>query len=234
MGYRQIVTSMVFDAGGNLYAATPFYNPRLLKLDSTGATVASYNIAQIAPGESSTPFKIDLAADQCTLFFTGESNAIGRFDVCRGVRLPDFALLDGSYPQDLRLLSDGTVLVAALDRLVRLAANGTVMRTYSAELSLPEYWYSTGWTALAIDPAGTTFWAGRDRRVIQFDLNNGQPITGFFTEYRGIGSLVVVGEPRAATASTVAVANVPALSPAMQAALAIALLFLGWAVIRAA
>lgn len=99
---------LAFDPAGNLVATRDL-----------GTTVGLYN-------------RIDLAADQCTLFYTGPFNRIGRMNVCSGAMLPDFVQLPaGSEITDFRILPDGGVLLYAFPRgMLRFDAAGVETRTY--------------------------------------------------------------------------------------------------------
>jgi len=64
----------------------------------------------------------DVAADSCTMFFATGKN-IGRYDICRHVRLPDFVATEDVIT-DLKLLPDGGVVAASALSLIRFAADG--------------------------------------------------------------------------------------------------------------
>jgi hypothetical protein len=83
-------------------------------------------------GENGGIFWLDLAPDDCTLFYTSVGPNIKRFDVCAGVQLPDFntAALPGAFTHDLRVLPDGGVLVANEGVIARLDGSGSLVRTY--------------------------------------------------------------------------------------------------------
>lgn len=100
---------------------------RILTFDPSGNLVATRNL-----GAGGFHFnRIDLAADQCTLFYTsGVAETIRRINVCSGALLPNLATLPGEIA-DLRVLPDGGLLVVDYDRgLVRLNAAGAETRVY--------------------------------------------------------------------------------------------------------
>ena len=59
---------------------------------------------------------IDLASDECTLYYTTEGTDIMRFNKCTNTQLPNFNNTSFDPNQsafELRILPDGSVLVAA-------------------------------------------------------------------------------------------------------------------------
>ena len=72
---------------------------------------------------------IDLAADDCTLYYTSAGPNVKRFDVCSNTQLADFnsvPLPAGSETCTVRLLPSGGLLVAAMDAIVQYDAGGNV------------------------------------------------------------------------------------------------------------
>lgn len=152
---------------------------------------------------------IDLANDRCTLFFGG-SGAIARWDTC--MNTPAVFLepgLDGAL-NALRILPDGTFLVAVIHggwRVLHVASDGsTIIRTYP----IPG-------NALALDVDGTSFWTNAGNFLLKVDIATGAILSETFTDFL-IEGISVVCEPRAALAAG-AGANIPTLSPPLLAAL---------------
>ena len=169
-------------------------DPHTIDFDSAGAAYVGQagcqqSVLKFAPGQS-TPiemypavegigiFWLDLAADDCTLFYTSVGPNVKRFDVCTAVQLPDFntSALPGSFTHDLRLLPDGGVLVANESVITRLDASGAVVRTYEGP---PE---STLWAGLDLAGDGT-FWAVNyyTSNIYRFELATGQIVGSFNT-----------------------------------------------------
>jgi hypothetical protein len=169
-------------------------DPHTIDFDSTGVAYVGQagceqSVLRFAPGES-TPtrlhpavenmgiFWLDLAANDCTLFYTSVGPNVKRFDVCTGAQLPDFntTALPGSFTHDLRLLPDGGVLVANDSVITRLDASGAVVRTYEGP---PE---STLWAGLDLAGDGT-FWAVNyyTSNIYRFELATGQIVGSFNT-----------------------------------------------------
>ncbi len=199
--------AIVFDAEGNAFV-TQVEPTKLVKLDPNGAFIREYPMAEAA-------YSIDLAADQCTLFFMlGRPPKIGKYDVCKDVRLPDLTPLPAiSVLGGLRILRDGTLLVADGRRLVRLSESGSVLKNYVVE-------NFTEWTAVAVSLSGRTFWAASGRHVFELSIEEGTILHGpIKIEDFVINSLAVVGEPRAAMT-----ADIPTLGSGALLILAVALL----------
>jgi YD repeat-containing protein len=102
---------------------------------------------------------VDLAANQTTLYYASEGKAIKRYDTVGG-QLSDFnaATLPGTNAFALRILGDGSVLVADAQSVLHLDASGAVIKSYD-----PGGFGSGGsqqYFALNLDPNGTSFWTG--------------------------------------------------------------------------
>jgi hypothetical protein len=123
-------------------------------------------------------FWMDLAPDECTMFYTSVGPNVKRFDVCNNVQLTNFniAALPGAFTHDLRVLPDGGVLVANGEVITRLNAVGLVVRTYQGP---PE---STLWAGLDLVGDGT-FWAANyfSSTIYRFDLATGTIVDSFNT-----------------------------------------------------
>ncbi len=208
-----IVTSIAFDRNRNSYWVVA--GPKILKVAPDGRLLRTFD--QDIPAEL---WQIDLAGDQCTLYFTRIFGQVGRFDVCTGTRLPD---LTTSLPvwgaRNVRIVPDGTVLAAGNDSgtapdgvLYRLDGAGQIIQTYDT----PD---SREWTAVAVDPSGRTFWAQASFGLYQFDLNSGQILRGPVRAQDLANAMSVVGERRAA----IDPANIPTLGQWMLMLLAIVL-----------
>ncbi|HVG23055.1 MAG TPA: hypothetical protein VND45_02775 [Thermoanaerobaculia bacterium] len=145
---------------------------------------------------------VDLASDQCTLFYAGHrtdaSHAyhepvdgfIGRANLCTGAALEPFVTNLPDIPLDLRLTRDGSVLVVGGVRLVTYDASGAIVRELKTGA-----WNSL--TALALDLDPRYLWVASWRDLVRIDA-----VTGAVVErlpiYGGPTNISVVGEPRAA------------------------------------
>ncbi|HXJ81649.1 MAG TPA: MBG domain-containing protein, partial [Candidatus Methylomirabilis sp.] len=206
-GFNQSPNSCVLDAAGNLYVGLAdkdgnFGGGGALKLDAAGDVLATF--PDIAPDARGTDW-IDLAADQCTLYYTSVGASIKRYDLCQHAQLPDFctACADGAGGATagtffaLRLLPDGSLLVADWN----FAGNSGLVRRYlpgpdSTATQVMAYTTTDAlgaqcgpdfaqpcffpW-ALALDPDGTSFWAADNisGEIFRFDLAGGTVLTSF-------------------------------------------------------
>jgi N-acetylmuramoyl-L-alanine amidase len=138
---------------------------------------------------------IDLASDQCTMYYTSEGKEVKRFDVCSGTQLSDFtSTLPGRAAYALRVLADantpgdprrGGLLVADTEQIVRLDKVGNVVRTY--DVSGQDCWF-----ALNLDPDGSSFWSADfcTGTVVKFAIETGAVLLTFNA---GTGSNTVFG-----------------------------------------
>ena len=110
------------------------------------------------------------------MFYTSQGRRILRYDIGADVQLPDFAALSGAVPPfdalALRLLPPGDgssgLLLTDLADIKRLSGAAAVVQTYDAP-------GEDGWTALDLDPNGTSFWAGGafSGNVYRFNITTG-------------------------------------------------------------
>ncbi len=180
-GYTGHPESIVFDAAGNAYVGqADATGASLLKFDSAGQPVASFSPAAELRGTD----WIDLAPDQCTVYYTSEGTSVKTFNVCTNSQGADFGgtgVLPGSNAYAVRLLPGGGALVADTETIVRLDANGAIAQQYDDPLA-------TGlWFSLALDPDGTTFWAGDPTtgEVAHFNIATGLLLSTFTTTNAG-------------------------------------------------
>ena len=169
-------------------------NPHTIDFDSIGSayvgqagcrrTIMKFVQSEIFPTEHTVVvenqgvFWMDLAPDDCTMFYTSVGPNVKRFDMCTDTQLPDFnvAPLPGGFTHDLRVLPDGGVLVASGAVIARLDQFGVLTRTYemAGESSL--------WAGLDLAADGT-FWAANyfSSNVHKFSLEDGDHLASFNT-----------------------------------------------------
>lgn len=189
-GYNANPESILFDASGNVYVGQADGSHNVLKFDSSGNSIGTF-----APsvGPRGTDW-IDLAKDQCTLFYTSEGKDVKRFDVCTNTQLPNFntAPLPGSTAYALRILPDGGVLVADTASVIRLDSGGNQVQTYSPGGNVL--------FALNRDPDGTSFWTGGvlDGKMFKIDIASGAVLMTIDTtqhdNFDVLGGITVFGE----------------------------------------
>jgi streptogramin lyase len=157
------------------------------ELDQAGGVVASFTVAIEDRGTD----WIDLAADQCTLYYTSEGTSIFRFNICTSTQLSNFTddLPNTAYA--LRLRSDGSVLVADTSAAYRIDPSGAIVNTYTATEPVSTLF------GLNLDPDGTTFWTADlgTGHLYRFDIATGLQIKTFATDTGVVAGLTVVGEP---------------------------------------
>lgn len=196
--------SCVVDAGGNVYVGQAGGTRDVLKFNSLGAPLGSYNVATTARGSD----WIDLASDQKTLFYTSEGAEVKRFDVSTNTQLPDLATGLPAPCFALRIRANGEVLVACSSRAVRLSPTGTVIQSYPAAT----YGMSSLF-ALNLDPDGTSFWTAdiSSGDIVRIDIATGAQITKFNAGISTtLAGLAVFGEPIASQPSNPCVGATPA------------------------
>jgi PKD repeat protein len=204
-GYNCQPESIVFDKAGNAYVGETGCSHALLKFDPYGNLLAGSAVTTEVEGSD----WIDLASDQCTIFYTSQGTTVFRFNACTGQQLPIFAT--GLHTGlGLRILPDGGVLVADDLDIVRLDSTGKSIGTYNA----------TGescWVSLTLDPDGTSFWAVDfcTSDIVHFDITSGNQLAKFNTgtptqtvfgiAMRGAASATTAAGPLLATEQTLSV-----------------------------
>jgi sugar lactone lactonase YvrE len=181
-------SSLTFDAQGNMYVGQADCTAEILKYDSAGNLVRTFQVQLGARGTD----HIDLASDGCTMFYASRTRDIFRFDVCNNVQLPVFNTqpLPGDSAFHVKTLPDGGVLVADSQVVVRLDAAGNQIRTYSVTGE------SNIWGGVDIVGDGT-FWASNafSANIYKFDLETGA-ILASFNAGTGNGTAAGVGVRR--------------------------------------
>jgi uncharacterized repeat protein (TIGR01451 family) len=163
---------ILFDQAGNAYVGN--VGGFTLKFDGNGNSLDTFTNGR-------TDF-IDLAADQCTLFFSDETGTIHRYDVCTDTPLSDFGI-GGAY--ELRLLSSGGLIAANSGTVNRFDSSGNIIQTYDAP-------GEDCWFGLNLDPDGTSLWSADfcSADVVKFDIASGAVLLSFNT---GTGFSTVFG-----------------------------------------
>lgn len=198
--YNAHPETMVRDNAGDFYVGQADGSHQVLKFNASGTLLASFSPAVQDRG---TDF-IDLAADQCTLFYTSGGNLIKRFNVCTNTQLPDFVTLPVPVSYGLRILANQDVLVAGLSStasaIFLLSPTGALLRTYT----LPDA-STTALFPVALDPDQSAFWTGDGigGKVYEVDIASGSILASFDTDPtagQGLNGLAVYGDLPAAQA----------------------------------
>ena len=178
--------SIVRDQAGNFYVGQVNGSTEVRKFNAAGNLLATFSPAIEDRGTD----WIDLAADQCTLFYTSEGALIKRFNVCTNTQLPDFGTSpNGGFNFALRIRPNGEVLVAATTAVYRFNSAGAVIQTYPFP--------SNFLFALNLDPDGTTFWTGdiNTGAIFRVNIASGAVVTTFNSApFSTMAGLAVFGE----------------------------------------
>src|SRR5207248_8414629 len=86
-GYNCKPESIVFDDAGNAYVGETGCSHALLKLDAYGNLAGSYSVSTEQQGSD----WIDLAPDQCTIYYTSQGASVLRYNTCTKQQLAPFA-----------------------------------------------------------------------------------------------------------------------------------------------
>jgi Bacterial Ig-like domain (group 1) len=169
--------SCVLDASGNVFVGQADGTRDVLKFSPGGVLLASYDVATGPRGSD----WIDLASDQCTLYYTSEGNTIRRFDTCTNTQLSNFATGftaagSSSTCYALRIRLNGEVMVACTDKVYRLSAAGTVIQSYPLPAGETSLLF-----AMNLDPDNTTFWTAgfNSGNVYRINIATGALVTQF-------------------------------------------------------
>jgi hypothetical protein len=180
----KVPEAILFDAAGNFYVGLVDGDKLIRKYDAAGVLLYTYSVEIEVSGSAS----IDLARDQCTLFYTTGGRLVKRFDVCTNTQLSDFAALQGDgVTLAFRLLppGDGTggLLVADKSNIKHLNEKGIVVQIY--DVLGEDFWIS-----LNLDPDGKSFWSGDyfTGNFYHFDIGSGDVLGGPFPSF---GSFLV-------------------------------------------
>lgn len=182
--------SILFDKAQNVWVGDAG-STSIRQFSSSGGSIPlnTYTVASEARGTD----WIDLAADQTTMYYTSEGSHLKAFDTATNTQLADVTnQLTGGASYALRLVGDGTVLVANTADIKRISlATGAVLQTYDAA-------GQNSWFALNLDPDGKSFWSGDfgTDDFFKFDIASGALLGSFDTGFGGnhMFGLAVSGE----------------------------------------
>lgn len=195
-GYNTDPESIVFEASGNVFVGQADGTQNVLEFNSSGALLNTFSPAVEARGTD----WIELAADNCTLYYTSEGTLVKRFNVCANTQLSDFnvAPLPGAAAYAHRILlpfqfGAGGMLVADTNAVIRLDSSGNQVQTYT----LPS---TTFIFALNLDPDGTSFWTADliSGQVFKVDIQTGTILKNWSAagaaNFHDVAGLSVKGE----------------------------------------
>ncbi|MEO6065794.1 MAG: hypothetical protein ABIP49_08470 [Lysobacterales bacterium] len=190
--------SCVFDQSGNVYVGQAGFNDQqtdaqvpVLKFNSSGVLLDSF---VLPTGPRGTDW-IDLAADQCMLFYTSEDTTVRRYNLCTRSPLPPLiTTLTAPSCYALRQRPNREVMVACQEAVHRVSPQGVNVQTYTRQ-SIGET-NAQGLFALNLDPDGTSFWTagGLSGNVYRVDIASGAVLTTFNSGPGGVAGLAVYDE----------------------------------------
>jgi len=187
--------SCVVDKAGHVYVGEVHGHNLIRKYSAAGKLLATYR----AQTENVGIDWIDLASDQCTIYYTSEGGSIKRFNVCRNRQLPDFARGLSGPCYGLRLLPDGEVLVACSMQVYRLDRTGQPIQTYTTRgVGEPNVFVTVN-----LDPDGTSFWTAgfQSGNVYKLDIATGRKLLSFRAPlFQLLGGVAIIGEATSARA----------------------------------
>lgn len=201
--------SCVVDSSGNFYYGNVnAVANTLLKISPSGALLKKYSPAFENRGTD----WIDLAANQCTLYYTSEGSHIKRFNVCTNTQMTDFASLPSAPCYAHRLRANGESIVACSTAVYRVSAAGAVIKAYPGAGLTFNGTPSTELFAANLDPDGTSFWTGDgvSGEIFRVNIATGALIkkfpSGQTSTFNGIAVAgeLTVGQPTPTPAPTVA------------------------------
>jgi hypothetical protein len=190
--------SCVFDRAGNVYVGQAGFNDvqtdaqvPVLKFSPSGVPLDSF---VLPTGPRGTDW-IDLASDQCTLYYTSEDTTVRRYNLCTRTPLPALiTTLTAPFCYALRLRPNRELMVACQDAVHRVSAQGVNLQTYTRQ-SIGET-NAVGLFAMNLDPDGTSFWTagGISGNVYRVDIASGAVLTTFNSGPGGVSGLSVYDE----------------------------------------
>lgn len=202
--------SCVIDSTGNVYVGS--VDPGALqKYSESGTLLATYQPATQSRGLD----WIDLAPNQCTIYYTSEGSDVKRFNVCTNAQEPDLVDTLPSPCFSLRIRQNGEILVACETEVLRLSPTGSILQTYPTS-SLPSASYLF---AMNLGPDGTSFWTADydNGDIYHVDIATGNVLTYFNGGASSVPGLALVGGSGPVGASLAAgESNVANLSEAWQ------------------
>ena len=228
-GYNMDPESDIVDAASDLFVGQADGTHHILEFDPAGTLINTF-----APAiESRGADWIDLASDQCTMFYTSEGLHVKRFDICTNTQLPDFnpVPLPSAHGFASKIRANHEVLVADSDEaapfgseVTRFDVAGNQIQHYPASTIEPAN-PTPDFFALTLDRDGKSFWVGDSSSdVFKVDIASGAVITHFNAATdcvncgasNGIGGLAIKGQIQVSNPPPVcsdATASAPTLFP---------------------
>ena len=189
-GYSDSTESITLDAAQNVFVGQPDGTRRIRKFNSAGVFQTEYTVTV---GPRGTDW-IDMAADQCTIFYTSEGPSIRKYNTCTSTQLADFCTSCPSAQSltGMRLRGNGEVFAADFSSQVRhYDPSGALINSYTAPGLVSPF-------AVNLDPDGTTLWTADygSGQVFRFNIATGAKVIEWNAGTNGntASGLAVFGE----------------------------------------
>lgn len=196
-GYNADPESITFNTLGDAYVGQADGSGEVLEFDPVGRLLNKFAPSREDRGTD----WVNLAPDNCTLYYTSEGKGIGRFNVCAKAQLSPFATnLPGGAAYQVQLLPGGEVLVADSEYVLRLSAQGQILQRYQAP-------GDSEFFGVAPSADGTSFWAGDigTGNLVKFALHSGGILRQFNAHpATAIGGLTLAGPAQTPTCTDAA------------------------------
>ncbi|HEY2094471.1 MAG TPA: hypothetical protein VGJ81_21610 [Thermoanaerobaculia bacterium] len=179
---------MVWDRSGHIFVGNELGNT-IRKLDLNYHLLDTITIAV-------PQMYFDLAADQCTVYYTDGWVRIHRHDVCTNTALTDVSSTVTDTFNQIRIAADGSIVVAGHQAVYHLSTDGTLINQFDP---VPFGAYDQG--AIALAPGGNQVWIVGRNGLRLVDLATGNLVQSVDPQVKGdIRSIAVMGDAHAAAA----------------------------------
>jgi hypothetical protein len=150
---------------GSWYVGGPGFSGYIVHFSADFSSATKLMVKPDTSGTGGTDW-VDLAKNQTTLYYAGEGHNIKRFDTVSG-QLADFnkVALPGVQAFALRILGDGSVLIADNQTAILLDSSGNQIKSYDPGKGVGGYF------SLNLDPDGTSFWVGSFNNGFLYKVN---------------------------------------------------------------
>jgi hypothetical protein len=184
----------VADQFGDVYVSggSSTTGSTITKYDLKGGLLQTFNVAS----SGNPPLAIDIAPDQCTIYYGqwSDVDGIDRFNAC--TNHPESAFNGFQFVDDLRVLPNGQVLVASDGAALLYDSSGQLTQRY---VPPPPGFIYTSVRSVSLDPDGSSFWmccspldSSGQLDVSRLDLKSGT-LLAQWAPRKGDGAIAVYG-----------------------------------------
>ena len=190
-GFNLHPESVAFDGAHHVFIGQADGTTNILEFDESGTPIATFVPAPDARGTD----WIDLAADQCTMYYCSEGTHINRFDICTNTQLAPFVTVPTSPCFAVRQRPNGDVMVAAYSACHLFDSSGALLRSYPTS----DYGETSFFFAMNLDQDGVTFWTAGfgTGNIYRIRIADGGLVTQFNAPIvASLAGLAIAGEIR--------------------------------------